>query len=144
MRLLPFVLTGLLVLALSLSACGGAPPATTSTTTTTATTTSGQTFGSLSSAGQGVYAQSCATCHGAQGQGSTAPALIGTSASLQKYNSAQGLLNFISASMPFSAPGSLSRQQYINVLAYLLVQNQYVQASTAFNESQLSGITLTK
>jgi len=44
--------------------------------------------------------------------------------------------------MPLEAPGSLSHQDYLDLLCYLLVQNNYVSADTIFNESELSNITL--
>jgi len=133
------VVIGTLVVA----GCGGDGSPTTSTTTSPTTSTpAGQTFGQLSAAGQTVFAAKCSPCHGAQGQGVTAPALWGANANLAKYNTAQGLLSFISVNMPFNAPGSLSHQDYLNVLAYLLIQNNDVTSSTAFSESGLGGITL--
>jgi alcohol dehydrogenase (cytochrome c) len=125
-----------------------------STTSTTATSppasmpplsstpASGPTYGSLSQQGQVVYSNNCAGCHGANGQGITAPAIIGASANLGKYNTGKGLLDFISAAMPLSSPGSLSHQDYLNVLSYLLVQNNYAFPATAFNESALANIQL--
>ncbi len=44
--------------------------------------------------------------------------------------------------MPPGATGSFSHQSYLNILSYLLVQNNDVSASTAFNESQLGSIVL--
>lgn len=102
----------------------------------------GVTFGQLADAGKTVYTASCAKCHGDRGQGVTAPAVIGTGAGLQKYNTAQGLLQFISAAMPMDAPGSLSQQQYSQVLGYLLVQNNFTPPDALFNASNLSNLTL--
>ena len=102
------------------------------------------TFGQLADAGASVFASKCTTCHGSNGQGVTAPAVIGADANLDKYNTAQGLLNFISVSMPFNAPGSLSSQEYSNLLGFLLVRNNYVPASTTFDPGQLSNIQLKK
>jgi hypothetical protein len=103
---------------------------------------SGPTYGSLSQQGQTIFTNICAQCHGANGQGVTAPAIIGTSASLGKYNTAKGLLDFISTAMPLNAPGSLAHQDYINVLCYLLVQNNYAFPGTAYSESALPGLQL--
>jgi hypothetical protein len=44
--------------------------------------------------------------------------------------------------MPFNNPGSLSQQQYFQVLGYLLVENNIVTASTAIYPSQLAAIML--
>ena len=53
-------------------------------------------------------------------------------------------MTFIQANMPLSSPGSLSPQQYLQVLAFLLLQNGYVNANTVMNQSNLAGITLIK
>lgn len=75
-----------------------------------------------------VEHQSCARsgCHGSRypPEGFTfpknfAPAIIGTNA-LTKYKNAQELYDFVSARMPFQAPGSLSRDEYWELVAYLM------------------------
>jgi polar amino acid transport system substrate-binding protein len=116
--------------ALILAAACGASPSPTST------------VGQFADAGNTVFANRCAKCHGANGQGVTAPAIIGTSASLQKYNTAQGLLNFIDTTMPFDAPGSLSHQEYLQVLCFLLVKNNFASGSVTFDENGLGSIQL--
>ncbi len=121
----------LIIVALVVSACSKSPPATAT-----------QTFGQLADAGRSVFASRCAQCHGDNGQGLNAPAVIGSNANLGKYNTAQGLLDYIDVTMPFNAPGSLSSQEYSNVLGFLLVQNNYVSASTAFDSNQLKNILL--
>jgi cytochrome c oxidase subunit 2 len=112
-------------------------PATTSPPTTTASTA-----GELSALGQGVFSASCAKCHGTSGQGGTGPALIGQGAALAKYNTAQALLNFMSAAMPLDAPGSLTHQQYLELLSFILVQDGYMQSSNIFDESKLASVAL--
>lgn len=72
--------------------------------------------------GEQVYASSCAMCHGDQGQGGNAPALIG-SGTLESYPTGRDLYDFISQNMPASDPGSLSDKQYLDVTAYLLDQH---------------------
>ncbi len=137
----------IIISVLVLVACGGGYRTTTATTippttTTTTTTPASQTFGQLATAGQAVYTAKCSPCHGNQGQGVTAPALWGANANLKKYNTAQGLLQFIVANMPFSAPGSLAHQDYLNVLSFLLIQSSDVSSVTAFDESGLGSISL--
>jgi cytochrome c len=115
------------------------------TTTTNVTTTSPtppNTFGALAASGQTIYNKFAASCHGESGGGRSGPALIGSNAGMAKYNTAQGLLDYISATMPLGAPGKLSHQEYLEVLCYLLVQNNYVSADKVFNEAQLSSIIL--
>jgi polar amino acid transport system substrate-binding protein len=102
----------------------------------------GTTLGQLSQQGATVFSTNCAACHGNNGEGKIGPAVIGPSASLAKYNTAQGLLSFVALTMPRNAPGSLSHQDYLNTVAYLLVQNNEAPANTPFNESQLGNIPL--
>jgi Cytochrome C oxidase, cbb3-type, subunit III len=78
--------------------------------------------------GEQAYAQQCASCHGAQQQGATAPAIAGT-AFLKKAQlldwSVADLRTIVVTTMPRSNPGSLSPQQYADVLAYLLDRDCY-------------------
>ncbi len=78
--------------------------------------------------GAAVFAQSCATCHGARLEGVAAPALKGPAfkemAAAQSLN-AQSLFAVISRSMPQDNPGSLTPAQYAALTAYILQQNGY-------------------
>ena len=151
-----FTLITIVVASVLVVACGG-KPATSPTSTSTATsptsistatsppptsTATGTTAGELAAVGKTVYAGHCAKCHGDQGQGITGPVLIGASNTLDKYGTAQGLLNFIDTAMPLDAPGSLGQQDYIDLVAFLLVQNNYIAAGAALSESLLPNITL--
>lgn len=127
------------------SGCISNSPAVTSTTTVVQTTQASNTFGSLSQVGQGLYISNCSQCHGTSGQGITSlgtPALWGSGAQLGKYNSAQGLLTYIVSTKPPGAPGTLSHETYIDVLCYLLIQNNTVSTNSSFNEAQLGSIAL--
>jgi mono/diheme cytochrome c family protein len=138
------ILTLLAVIAF-LSGCASASPGTPATSTppmTTAPSPVGVTFGSAAPLGKTVYTNACSICHGINGEGKTAPAVIGASASLSKYGTAKGLLDFVSTTMPAKAPGSISHQDYLNVLSYLLVQNNAVDPAAAFNESGLASVQL--
>ncbi len=125
---------------LLLAGCGGQSATTTATLSTTPAATA--TYASYADSGKSVFAASCAKCHGDQGQGITGPVLIGPDASLTKYTTAQGLLSFISSAMPLDAPGSLTHQEYLQLLCWLLVQNNYAPASAAFSESALGSVQL--
>ena len=125
------------LIVLALIAVGGC-----GTSSDSPTPTGGPTFGSLSQLGQPVFMSKCAMCHGASGQGGTAPAVIGTGANLSKYSTGKALLDYISTAMPLNAPGSLSHQDYLNVLSYLLVQNKYATATAAFDENALGNLQL--
>lgn len=79
-------------------------------------------------AGQGVYAASCAKCHGAQGEGGTGPLVIGGSRRIASYGDTDRLYDYVSRTMPFDVPGSLSADEYWQVIAFLLERNDLLPA----------------
>ena len=104
--------------------------------------TSSVTWGDLHTGGETEFSTLCALCHGKNGEGGFGPPVIGNNANLWKYYTAQGLLDFISVAMPFNAPGSLTHQQYLNEMGYLLVSNAYVLPGQPFVENGLVNFTL--
>lgn len=115
-----------------------------SSVTPTAPAVEVPTAGQLADAGKTVYAESCAKCHGANGEGGGSPAVTGSKANLGKYSTAQALIDFVSKQMPLGKAGSLSSQAYIQVIAFLLVQNQVVQPTAKLDANSLDSIKLTK
>jgi mono/diheme cytochrome c family protein len=98
-----------------------------------------------SSKGQKVFNQSCSSCHGSNLQGQAGPALVGPAfaKSLQfSKMSASQLYSFISKQMPASDPGSLSKDQYLQVLAYILSKNGYPSGQTPLSKDTLSKVDL--
>ncbi len=79
-------------------------------------------------AGAAVYAAQCAACHGNQLEGVAGPALKGSGfkamATAQGLNG-ESLLQVVALSMPQTDPGSLSAEQYAEVVAYMLRENGY-------------------
>ena len=67
---------------------------------------------------------------------------LGTYNGVTLFTDAQGMLNYISKSMPLTAPGSLTSQQYTELLAYILLQGNIVSPSTVFDRSKLSSISI--
>ena len=128
------------------------PTTTTPTTPTTTPTTSatGQTYGALASLGSPIYSSTCAICHGPNGQGTDICPVVmwGTGSGLGSFNGvtlftdAAGMLSYMSKSMPLTAPGSLSSQQYIDLLGYILIQANKVTPTTIFDQSALSSIAI--
>ena len=135
---------------LILAACSGLSGSTSTSGSSTSSTgnstltstTSSPTFNQIAAEGQILYPAKCSLCHGDKGQGGQAPAIIGSGAALAKYSTAQGLLEKISNTMPMNSPGSLSHQQYLQLVAYLLTQNNEVGASAIFNEANLKDIPI--
>ena len=144
MRLL-IVPASLTVLALAASACGGsAPPADApdsmeapAADAPAAEAAAPATFADQVAMGQELYGANCAECHGASGEGTAeAPAVVGLDKGAlpldppptAKYRKSQfktvaDIAEFVVASMPPKAPGSLSAEQYYAILAFDLKAN---------------------
>ena len=76
--------------------------------------------------GEGVYAQQCGSCHGADLKGSGAPALVGQDFIGTWGNmSVADLIDKIATSMPSSAPGSLTRGQVTDLVAFIFKANGF-------------------
>jgi alcohol dehydrogenase (cytochrome c) len=93
------------------------------------------------SRGATVYTQNCSACHGANLQGQSAPELHGGSFT-RAYGggTAANLYDFISRQMPANAPGSLSKQQYLDVTAYILSRNGGKAGSVALSSATLANV----
>lgn len=102
---------GLLVLLLTSAGCGGTESASTPSQDEQV------------AAGRDVYVAECAKCHGEQGEGGTGPLLIGGSRRIASYGDTERLYDYVSRTMPFDDAGSLSEEQYWDVIAYLLDEN---------------------
>jgi len=98
--------------------------------------------GAVAAAGREVFSRECAECHGAQGEGLTGPTLIGENTNLPAFGTARGLYNFIRRGMPLDAPGSLSDQEYLEALAFLLLENAEVEEDTPLGVEGLDEIDL--
>jgi mono/diheme cytochrome c family protein len=134
------ILVGLVVL-LIIVAC--AAPAATLTPGPTATS-SGPTVGQLAQQGQAIYANACARCHGDKGQGGSGPTLIGAQTVLSGFGNAQALLDWVKGSHPRAIAGSLKAEEFLQVIVYLLQQNNVLSPSAALNSNALASISLKK
>lgn len=88
--------------------------------------------------GKEVYAKACASCHGDHGEGNPKnPAVIGDGffpekatfkgAKLRKtvaFITAKDVFDFIKQNMPLKKPGTLSDDEYLAVLAWMLNENK--------------------
>ena len=85
-------------------------------------------------AGAGVYSQSCAMCHGTNLQGGVGPALAGQGfAPASEHQTIGKLFTTITTKMPLGQPGSLSHDEYTEVMAYILSKNGSPAGSTALD-----------
>jgi alcohol dehydrogenase (cytochrome c) len=95
--------------------------------------------------GAKIYDQFCVTCHGSNLEGKAGPPLTGKpfQETLQFAKMTTGqLYGFISQSMPQNAPASLSGEQYVDVLSFLLSKNGYPAGTTPLSKERLSEIAL--
>jgi alcohol dehydrogenase (cytochrome c) len=70
-------------------------------------------------AGEAVYKTQCLSCHGAQLQGVSGPALTGAGFARSGLNVTQ-IYGVVSKQMPLTAPGSLRAADYAALMAYIL------------------------
>jgi mono/diheme cytochrome c family protein len=78
------------------------------------------------SRGQPVYTTQCAECHGPALEGSSGPPLAGDAfVAGWSARPLSDLVDKIQKTMPFSLPGSLSRQQSIDLVAYILQSGKF-------------------
>jgi S-disulfanyl-L-cysteine oxidoreductase SoxD len=96
------------------------------------TTWSGVFTSAQADRGSAVYAQSCANCHGSGLEGADmSPALAGA-AFMASWNDLTlgDLFERIRISMPADRPGTLSRPQMADVIAFVLRSNQFPAGAT--------------
>ncbi|MCK5600364.1 hypothetical protein KAR91_00740 [Candidatus Pacearchaeota archaeon] len=113
---------------------------TTATTPTTTTTTPTTTWDELAISGSQSFSINCAVCHGPEGAGGFGPAIIGPS--LKSFETAQRLFSFISSWMPQSSPGSLPGSTYLQILAFMLIESEFVQPEDVFDSDNLANVIL--
>ncbi|HUA78305.1 MAG TPA: cytochrome c [Acetobacteraceae bacterium] len=102
---------------------------------------------SQADAGHAVFKQTCAICHGDQLQGGVGPALAGKeflSVSQYQQITADYFYNFMSTHMPLTDPGSLTKTQYLDIMAYFLEANGYASGQNPLtaNDEELKGIKI--
>ena len=99
------------------------------------------------SRGSDLYQQHCSVCHGAQLQGSPAAPLTGPAFSGRwedGKHTLDDLYYIIRSLMPNNAPGSLSRAEYADIVAYILKVNRYPAGESELNPkaADMKGVVL--
>ena len=92
--------------------------------------------------GQELYKAQCTECHGNAMEGVSGPPLVGEDF-LANW-SARPLTNLvdkIQKTMPFTSPGSLSRTQSIDLVAYILQTGKFPAGPTELSEASLAQVT---
>jgi cytochrome c len=104
------------------------------------------------SQGKAIYAQQCAACHGAKGEGKPADQLVGGRNTLASANPvktigsfwpyATTVFDFINRAMPYNAPQSLKPDEVYALTAYLLHLNGIVAADAVLDARALPKINM--
>ncbi|MGH7729110.1 MAG: c-type cytochrome, partial [Vulcanimicrobiaceae bacterium] len=99
-------------------------------------------------AGGETFEANCSACHGEQAEGGAGPALHGgTFVTLSKntHLKVKDIFTFMSQEMPLNAPATLSKDQYVTIMAFLLKLNGYPHGSHAltFAGAKSSNVPLT-
>jgi S-disulfanyl-L-cysteine oxidoreductase SoxD len=102
--------------------------------------------------GEAIFADKCAACHGAHGEGKPMDRLVGgagtiaTATPVKTVGSywpyATTLFDFIRRAMPFNAPQSLSPNEVYAVSAYVLYLNQLVPADAILDATSLPKVAM--
>ena len=92
--------------------------------------------------GRQIYQTQCAGCHGDALEGTSGPPLIGE-AFLANWSARPlaDVVDKIQKTMPFSQPGTLSRQQSIDLTAYVLQAGKFPAGQAELNEAILRQVT---
>ncbi len=77
---------------------------------------------SQASTGQATYYAKCAMCHGANLEGISGPALKGKDANLQG-QTVSAVYAYTTTMMPVGNAGGLPKNDYVNIMAFLLASN---------------------
>ena len=99
-------------------------------------------------AGAKLYSSNCAQCHGENLEGGVGPALRGPNLVrlAQKTKLTVGdFFQFLALQMPLNAPGSLPKDQYASIMAYVLSRNGYPAGSKGltYNAAMQSKVVIT-
>jgi len=102
--------------------------------------------------GEKIFADVCAACHGAKGEGKPADRLVGgfgtlaTSKPVRTVGSywpyATTLFDYIRRAMPFNAPQSLTADQVYAVSAYILYLNNIVAEDAVLDSASLPRVKM--
>jgi mono/diheme cytochrome c family protein len=90
----------------------------------TAASTSASFTSAQATAGAEIYQSSCAMCHGTHLEGAAGPAIAGANANLRlKHFTVSDVFAIMTTQMPLNAPASLTHDQYVSLIAYVLMKN---------------------
>ena len=102
--------------------------------------------------GKPVYDMYCAACHGLEGEGTLANKLVGGRGTLDTdapdktvgsyWPYATTVFNYIRRSMPYTAPMSLTNEEYYAITAFILNKNDIIAAETVLDKNSLPEVRM--
>jgi mono/diheme cytochrome c family protein len=94
--------------------------------------------------GSALYAEHCATCHGADGRRGTGfqTPIWGAQTQIGKFGNAQGIFEYVQMLMPFQDPTLLTDEQKLAVVAYLLANHGAILRSGEMTGANMAGIPI--
>lgn len=108
-----------------------------------ATTPAPTTFAEQVTAGRPLFAQRCAGCHGASGEGSFAPRLIGREkGALASFTDAGDLADYVIRFMPPGRAGTLPREEYFSIVAFTVDANGIAAGDALLTDESASNVAL--
>jgi cytochrome c len=95
--------------------------------------------------GAKLFAAQCSTCHGANLEGGVGPQLAGSDF-IAKWTgqTAFDVHDIVANEMPQTAPGTLTPDQALALVAYILQQNNYPAGDAPLTAAKLKSIPITK
>ena len=96
-------------------------------------------------AGAAIFAAQCSACHGQKLEGGAGPQLAGTDF-MGKWTgqTADDLRDVIASQMPLTNPGSLKPNEVLELLAYILQQNNYPAGATELTAPKTKTVKIVK
>ncbi len=102
--------------------------------------------------GKAPYELHCVACHGQDGEGTLANKLVGGRGTLASdepvktlgsyWPAATTVFNYVRRSMPYTAPMSLTNDEYYAITAYLLNKNDIIAADTVIDRNSLPEVVM--
>lgn len=102
--------------------------------------------------GKPVYEMYCASCHGIDGEGTLANKLVGGRGTLDTeapdktvgsyWPYATTVFNYIRRSMPYTAPMSLTNEEYYAITAFVLNKNDIIAVDTVIDKNSLPEVRM--
>lgn len=89
--------------------------------------------------GKKTYEEKCAFCHAPDLNGRAGPALRGKFFAAPSHGyKLRDIFKIVAENMPATAPGSLSHEEYVQIMAYILLNNGYPAGGSAMTFEEIS------